>query len=221
MYLHDVADEDASFTKEDMQQGKHTEYERRLIEQTLFSTGTNVPITSALFSNNTTSQTSQSWTTNKKGGGGHVTNGAGSGGGGERHQRSTSGGYEAPPRHQRNRHKHNNKETTGGHRERSRSRQKDGSKTQQQGGSGSLSPPPTNNSLTQTNRSVGWVDVRINLSVLIYLDHATTDALTSIIKGNRFAEDGSNVGLKITASRTTAAVDKWTIAHGKAPITAA
>ncbi|CAJ0574815.1 unnamed protein product, partial [Mesorhabditis spiculigera] len=35
MYLHDVADCDISFTKEDMHQGKHTEYERRLIEQTL------------------------------------------------------------------------------------------------------------------------------------------------------------------------------------------
>lgn len=33
MYLHDVAEEEISFTKEDMHQGKHTEYERRLYEQ--------------------------------------------------------------------------------------------------------------------------------------------------------------------------------------------
>uniref|UniRef100_A0A183BPC7 CCR4-NOT transcription complex subunit 4 n=1 Tax=Globodera pallida TaxID=36090 RepID=A0A183BPC7_GLOPA len=33
MYLHDVAEEEISFTKEDMHQGKHTEYERRLHEQ--------------------------------------------------------------------------------------------------------------------------------------------------------------------------------------------
>uniref|UniRef100_A0A914LDQ0 CCR4-NOT transcription complex subunit 4 n=1 Tax=Meloidogyne incognita TaxID=6306 RepID=A0A914LDQ0_MELIC len=32
MYLHEVADEKISFTKEDMHQGKHTEYERRLLE---------------------------------------------------------------------------------------------------------------------------------------------------------------------------------------------
>lgn len=31
MYLHEVADHEASFTKEEMQVGKHTEYEKRLI----------------------------------------------------------------------------------------------------------------------------------------------------------------------------------------------
>jgi RNA recognition motif-containing protein len=35
MYLHDVANSEASFTKEDMQQGKHTEYERRLSDRVL------------------------------------------------------------------------------------------------------------------------------------------------------------------------------------------
>ena len=35
MYLHDVADSVASFTKEDMQQGKHNDYERRLAESLL------------------------------------------------------------------------------------------------------------------------------------------------------------------------------------------
>lgn len=35
MYLHDVADDELSFTKEDMHQGKHTECERRLHEQML------------------------------------------------------------------------------------------------------------------------------------------------------------------------------------------
>lgn len=30
MYLHEVAEEDLSFTKDDMHQGKHTEYERKL-----------------------------------------------------------------------------------------------------------------------------------------------------------------------------------------------
>ncbi|KAG8226245.1 hypothetical protein J437_LFUL006347, partial [Ladona fulva] len=33
MYLHDLGDREASFTKEEMQQGKHTEYERKLHEQ--------------------------------------------------------------------------------------------------------------------------------------------------------------------------------------------
>lgn len=33
MYLHEVAEDELSFTKEDMQQGKHTECERRLHEQ--------------------------------------------------------------------------------------------------------------------------------------------------------------------------------------------
>jgi hypothetical protein len=33
MYLHEVAEGEISFTKEDMHQGKHTEYERRLHEQ--------------------------------------------------------------------------------------------------------------------------------------------------------------------------------------------
>lgn len=30
MYLHDTADNDISFTKEDMHAGKHSDYERRL-----------------------------------------------------------------------------------------------------------------------------------------------------------------------------------------------
>lgn len=29
MYLHDIADDDISFTKDDMHMGKHTEYEKR------------------------------------------------------------------------------------------------------------------------------------------------------------------------------------------------
>lgn len=33
MYLHSQGDSEASFTKEDMQQGKHQEYERKLIEE--------------------------------------------------------------------------------------------------------------------------------------------------------------------------------------------
>jgi CCR4-NOT transcription complex subunit 4 len=39
MYLHEVAEDEISFTKEDMHQGKHTEYERRLQEQ--MTNGTN------------------------------------------------------------------------------------------------------------------------------------------------------------------------------------
>ncbi|XP_053206590.1 uncharacterized protein LOC128390844 [Panonychus citri] len=35
MYLHELADPEASFTKEEMQQGKHTEYEKKLINQYL------------------------------------------------------------------------------------------------------------------------------------------------------------------------------------------
>ncbi|KAK7867807.1 hypothetical protein R5R35_008253 [Gryllus longicercus] len=37
MYLHDLGDVEASFTKEEMQQGKHQEYERKLHEQLLNS----------------------------------------------------------------------------------------------------------------------------------------------------------------------------------------
>jgi CCR4-NOT transcription complex subunit 4 len=33
MYLHKIAEPEASFTKEDMHAGKHTEYERKLHEQ--------------------------------------------------------------------------------------------------------------------------------------------------------------------------------------------
>lgn len=35
MYLHELADQEASFTKEEMQTGKHTEYEKRLIQKYL------------------------------------------------------------------------------------------------------------------------------------------------------------------------------------------
>lgn len=35
MYLHELADQEASFTKEEMQAGKHTEYEKRLIQKYL------------------------------------------------------------------------------------------------------------------------------------------------------------------------------------------
>jgi hypothetical protein len=35
MYLHDVADMEVSFTKDDMHLGRHAEYERRLAEQLL------------------------------------------------------------------------------------------------------------------------------------------------------------------------------------------
>lgn len=36
MYLHEIANEELSFTRDDMHQGKHAEYERRL-HQTLVS----------------------------------------------------------------------------------------------------------------------------------------------------------------------------------------
>ena len=32
MYLHELAEQDISFTKEDMHAGKHTDYERRLLD---------------------------------------------------------------------------------------------------------------------------------------------------------------------------------------------
>lgn len=35
MYLHDVADTEVSFTKDDMHLGRHAEYEKKLIESTL------------------------------------------------------------------------------------------------------------------------------------------------------------------------------------------
>ncbi|XP_059481119.1 CCR4-NOT transcription complex subunit 4-like isoform X2 [Neocloeon triangulifer] len=41
MYLHDLGDSEASFTKEDMQQGKHQEYERKLYDQMLINTSSN------------------------------------------------------------------------------------------------------------------------------------------------------------------------------------
>lgn len=41
MYLHEVADMEVSFTKDDMHQGRHTDYERKLAEQVLNIGGTN------------------------------------------------------------------------------------------------------------------------------------------------------------------------------------
>jgi len=41
MYLHEIGDSEASFTKEEMQQGKHQEYERKLHEQLNASQPTN------------------------------------------------------------------------------------------------------------------------------------------------------------------------------------
>lgn len=32
MYLHDLGDQEASFTKEEMHQGKHQDYERKLVQ---------------------------------------------------------------------------------------------------------------------------------------------------------------------------------------------
>ena len=48
MYLHELGEEAASFTKEEMQQSKHQEYEQALYEQymnsqNLANTGTNHP----------------------------------------------------------------------------------------------------------------------------------------------------------------------------------
>ena len=39
MYLHHYGDPEASFTKEDMQLGKHQEYEKKLIEDFIQQTG--------------------------------------------------------------------------------------------------------------------------------------------------------------------------------------
>lgn len=50
MYLHELADPDASFTKEEMQQGKHTDYERRLLEQYLSKKSGNNNINRSNFS---------------------------------------------------------------------------------------------------------------------------------------------------------------------------
>lgn len=47
MYLHEVAEDEISFTKDDMHQGKHTEYERRLHEQMAASTNSQHPNTSS------------------------------------------------------------------------------------------------------------------------------------------------------------------------------
>lgn len=41
MYLHELGDQAASFTKEEMQQGKHQEYEKRLHEILLGSSDKN------------------------------------------------------------------------------------------------------------------------------------------------------------------------------------
>lgn len=39
MYLHSVGDPEASFTKEDMQAGKHIEFEKKLVEEFLRAKG--------------------------------------------------------------------------------------------------------------------------------------------------------------------------------------
>ncbi|XP_071452177.1 mucin-19 isoform X2 [Hetaerina americana] len=57
MYLHELGDREASFTKEEMQQGKHTEYERKLHEQLNVSSA---PTSTAPLSNHLTSSPSPS-----------------------------------------------------------------------------------------------------------------------------------------------------------------
>ena len=52
MYLHELGEEQASFTKEEMQQGKHQEYEQKLYEQFMNSqnlaNGPTPPITTTV-----------------------------------------------------------------------------------------------------------------------------------------------------------------------------
>lgn len=43
MYLHDMADADISFTKEDMHAGKHADYEKRLMDTLLKCTVSHTP----------------------------------------------------------------------------------------------------------------------------------------------------------------------------------
>jgi len=51
MYLHELGDEEASFTKDDMQAGKHQEYEQRLSDLYL-NAPPPAPASSAISSNN-------------------------------------------------------------------------------------------------------------------------------------------------------------------------
>lgn len=53
LYLHELADEEASFTKEDIHLGKHYEYEQKLLEQTLHNALQNKLITQNVESNRT------------------------------------------------------------------------------------------------------------------------------------------------------------------------
>lgn len=43
MYLHELGEEEASFTKEEMQAGKHQDYELKLCDQFLSQPPTSVP----------------------------------------------------------------------------------------------------------------------------------------------------------------------------------
>ncbi|XP_020292097.1 alpha-protein kinase 1 isoform X2 [Pseudomyrmex gracilis] len=70
MYLHDLGDQEASFTKEEMHQGKHQEYERKLV-QSLHAHASSVqrkptpspPVTGSIVreSGTITSQTKEAW----------------------------------------------------------------------------------------------------------------------------------------------------------------
>lgn len=44
MYLHDMADTDISFTKEDMHAGKHADYEKRLMDTLLKTAAPPIPV---------------------------------------------------------------------------------------------------------------------------------------------------------------------------------
>ncbi|XP_033213310.1 alpha-protein kinase 1 isoform X2 [Belonocnema kinseyi] len=69
MYLHDLGDQEASFTKEEMHQGKHQEYERKLVQSLLANTSSQrKPTPSPTVSGNavrdsgtSNSQTKEAW----------------------------------------------------------------------------------------------------------------------------------------------------------------
>ncbi|XP_035221310.1 CCR4-NOT transcription complex subunit 4-like isoform X2 [Stegodyphus dumicola] len=61
MYLHELGDEAASFTKEDMQQGKHQEYEKKLQDQILGSNNNRKQTASPTPTQNSSNSIKDSW----------------------------------------------------------------------------------------------------------------------------------------------------------------
>ena len=125
MYLHDIGEGAASFTKEDMQQGKHTDYENQLIQDYLQTSQQQSGTTSADSCPVGLSAAASDEASNAVGCGA----GGGSGGGGKPHQRAV-GGASVGNSNRRQRPGRRNNNASGNGRSGRGDRQQSGSVTQ-------------------------------------------------------------------------------------------